>query len=229
MIDYSVWDELLKEYVNDEGRVDYQRWQLEAQEDLNQWLNSISKFQQKQVTSEEGLALLINLYNALVIAQILKKYPIKSIIPRFLGIPNWIVFLRFFAKPVHYLYNQPLSLNDIEHKILRPKWQEPRIHFALVCAAIGCPLLRNEAYQPTGIIEQLEADAKGFINNPEKVKYDPELKVLKCSKIFKWYEKDFLLLASSVPNYINQYLSTPIEEPVSIQYLPYNWDLNRVC
>jgi len=227
MIDYSVWDQLLKEYVNNEGKVDYKRWQREAKEDLKQWLNSISDFEPTQVTSEEGLTFLINLYNALVIVQILKKYPIDSIIPRFLGIPNWISFFRFFSQPVYQFQNQSLSLNDIEHKMLRKQWQEPRIHFALVCAAIGCPLLRNEAYQPKRVLEQLEAEASRFINNPNKVKYIPESNLLQCSKIFKWYEKDFLKVASSVPSYINQYSSIPINESVSIKYFPYSWQLNE--
>lgn len=227
MIDYSVWDQLLKEYVNNEGRVDYKRWQLEAQQDLTQWLESISNFPQKQVRSEEGLTLLINLYNALVIDRILKKYPIQSIIPRFLGIPNWIAFFRFFSQSVYDFQNQPVSLNDLEHKMLRRKWQEPRIHFALVCAAIGCPLLRNEAYQPTRIEEQLTEDASRFINNSDKVNYLSDQNILQCSKIFKWYEKDFLRVASSVPSYINQYLAISITESVSIQYLPYNWSLNE--
>ncbi|QDZ39068.1 DUF547 domain-containing protein [Euhalothece natronophila Z-M001] len=227
MIDFSLWDSLLREYVNQSGQVDYQRWQLETQGELDQWLNTVSNLQLNELKDAESLSFLINIYNALVIAKILKKYPIKSILPRTLGVPNWLAFFIFFSQPVHKLNNQQVSLNDIEHKILRQQWQEPRIHFALVCAAIGCPLLRNEAYQPEFVYDQLEADAVRFINNTDKVSYDPELNQLFCSKIFKWYEKDFLHHSKSVADYIKSYLRIPITEPISIQYLPYSWQLNE--
>ncbi len=227
MVDYSVWDQLLKEYVNIQGQVDYRRWQLEAEKELNQWLDSISPLEQQQLASEEQLTLLINLYNALVIAQILKRYPLPSILPRLLGIPNWVYFLRFFARPIYTLNHQRLSLNDIEHQMLRQQWQEPRIHFALVCAARGCPLLRNEAYHPSRIQEQLTDDATRFINNVEKVSFFPKDNLLQCSKIFKWYEKDFLQVSPSIPNYINHYSSVTISESVSVEYLPYDWCLNE--
>ena len=227
MVDYSVWDKLLKQYVNCHGQVNYQYWQGEGEKALNQWLNSISNIQLQQLTSEESLTLLINLYNALVIAQILKQYPIDSILPTFFGIPNWLSFLRFFSRPIFQINDNQVSLNDIEHQMLRKQWQEPRIHFALVCAARGCPLLRNEAYQGSRIYQQLNADAARFINNSDKVKYYPESNLLQCSKIFKWYEKDFLTVASSIPAYISPYLSIPIKESVSLQYLDYDWRLNE--
>jgi len=227
MIDYSVWDDLLKEYVNCYGQVDYKRWQRESQQALNQWLDSIANLQLQPLTREECLALLINLYNALVIAQVLNKYPIHSILPTFLGIPNWLSFLQFFSRPVYQLNNHAVSLNDIEHQMLRQQWQDPRIHFALVCAARGCPLLRNEAYQASRIDQQLNADAVRFINNSDKVKYHSKSNLLQCSKIFKWYKKDFLNVASSIPAYVNQYLSMTIKESVSLEYLAYDWRLNE--
>ena len=207
--------------------MDYQRWQLEAQGELEQWLSTVSNLQLDELTEAEGLSFLINVYNALVIKKVLKKYPIPSILPKIFGIPNWLAFLRFFSQPVHQLNDQQVSLNDIEHKILRQQWQEPRIHFALVCAAIGCPLLRNEAYQPELVYDQLEADAVRFINNPDKVRFDSQSKVLFCSQIFKWYEQDFLRHSNAIADYIQPYLKTAIIEPISIRYLPYNWRLNE--
>ncbi|AFZ43404.1 protein of unknown function DUF547 [Halothece sp. PCC 7418] len=227
MIDYSVWDQLLKEYVNSQGEVDYQTWQLQSKQELNGWLDSLASCQLQQLSPEEQFTLLINLYNALVIREILKRYPIPSILPTFLGIPNWLSFFRFFARSVYTLDDQALSLNDIEHKMLRQRWQDPRIHFALVCAARGCPLLRNEAYNPTRIEEQLTRDAERFINNPSKVKYNPDQNMLHLSPIFKWYQKDFFQVSSSLPNYLNQYLSETVQESVSLQYLPYDWHLNE--
>lgn len=227
MIDISVWDHLLQEYVNQYGQVDYQRWQLEAQSELDQWLNTVANQQLAKLTAAETLSFLLNLYNALVIAKILKKYPLKSILPKFLGIPNWLAFLRFFSQPSYQLADRAVSLNEIEHQRLRQQfWQEPRIHFALVCAAVGCPLLRNEAYQPEGVKTQLEADAVRFINNTDKVRYEASSNVLFCSQIFKWYQKDFLQVSPSISHYINQYFKETIPQPVSIRYLPYDWHLN---
>lgn len=228
MIDFSIWEQLLKQYVNEQGEVDYQRWQLEAKTDLEQWLNTLSNVSLPALSSSQRLAFWINLYNALVIAEVLKTYPINSIRPTFLGIPNWFTFLRFFSRPIYRLNNDAITLNDIEHQILRPQWQEPRIHFALVCAAVGCPLLRNEAYHPHRILEQLEADATRFINNVDKVQYDPQSNQLWCSSIFKWYQRDFLKVTSSIKTYIAKYLAFNIPESVSLKYLPYDWHLNDI-
>lgn len=227
MIDYSIWDQLLQEYVDASGQVDYRRWQLESKTVLQQWLQSLSNFDYHKITQNEQLTLLINLYNALVINEILNQYPIQSIRPTFFGIPNWISFLRFFTRSIYCLQGQSISLNKIEHKMLRKQWQEPRIHFALVCAAKGCPLLRNEAYNPRHIEEQLTRDAERFINNSDKIKYNPDNNLLQLSKIFKWYKKDFLSVSSSITEYVNQYLSETVQDSVSIQYLPYDWNLNE--
>jgi hypothetical protein len=89
---------------------------------------------------------------------------------------------------------------------LRKKFNEPRIHFALVCASLGCPLLRKEAYYGETVRNQLEDDAMRFINNPDKVRYEASTQTLYCSKIFKWYKKDFLQVAASIPDYIRGYL-----------------------
>lgn len=175
------------------------------------------------------MALWINLYNALTIASILERYPISSIQPKIVGLPNWIAFLWFFYRPTHNVAGHHYSLNQIEHKILRRQFEEPRIHFALVCASNGCPLLRNGAYWPESIRAQLEEDAIRFINNPDKVRYDSQTQTIYCSKIFKWYRSDFLNIAPSVLDYIRTYLKTdlPIRSDTPIAYLNYDWGLNQ--
>ena len=109
------------------------------------------------------------------------------------------------------------------------KYADPRIHFALVCGAIGCPLLRNEAYQGDRLEMQLEEDAKRFINNPDKVYYDAQTRTLHCSKIFKWYKQDFLQVSPSLAEYIQVYLANNIDldKSVKIEYLDYDWHLNQ--
>lgn len=226
------WDQLLREYVNGRGRVDYARWRHESARELDAWLEEGRTTDLEQLSREEAIAFLINLYNALTIQQVLQKYPIESIRPSFLGIPNWIAFLRFFTKRIYTLKGESLSLNAIEHNILRKRFEEPRIHFALVCASEGCPLIRPGAYFPEQLEAQLAEDAVRFINNPDKVTLKAiegeESKLLYCSKIFKWYEADFLKVSETIPEYIDFYYSKAnVPEDIEIAYLPYSWQLNQ--
>ncbi len=225
---FDLWNQLLQRYVNDQGQVNYRRWQAEAADELQAWLQETAQAQlPSHADRKVQLACWINLYNALTIYQILKRYPIQSIRPKVFGIPNWLAFLYFFLNPVYTFHHQRYSLNQIEHSILRKNFQEPRIHFALVCASVGCPLLRNQAYLPECVLEQLEADAVRFMNNPDKVHVKDG--VLYCSKIFSWYKTDFLAIAPSIPQYIQRYLQTPIPLTANtpIRYLPYDWSLNQ--
>ena len=228
MLDFQPWNELLNRYVDDRGLVDYQAWKRSPQQ-LTDWLQQLSQINPTQLSDSQQLALWLNLYNALVIERVLKKYPIESILPKFLGIPNWIAFWLFFSRPVYAIARHRYSLNNIEHDILRQKFSEPRIHFALVCASIGCPLLRNQAYTPENVTAQLEEDARRFINSLDKVYYDREQEVLYCSKIFKWYREDFLQTADSLTQYIQTYLSADIslDAATPIKYLDDDWSLNQ--
>lgn len=226
-IDFRPLDEMLREYVS-AGAVDYKRWQVASIDRLEQWLSDVSAVDIEQLTRDGAIAFLINLYNALTIRQILQKYPIDSIRPEILGIPNWASFLLFFKGKIYTLNGRSLSLDNIEKDILQQRYSEPRMHFALVCASSGCPLLRSGAYFPEQVNEQLEEDAHRFINNPEKVDYDADRQTLYCSKIFEWYEEDFLKQADSVPQYIQSYLgNAKIPTTVEIAYLPYSWALNQ--
>jgi Protein of unknown function, DUF547 len=230
MLNFAPWDTLLHQYVDAQGRVNYSRWKQEQPQAINQWLKNLAQQNHlSHLDSDEALALWINLYNAFTISAILESYPIPSIQPKILGIPNWIAFLWFFLRPAYSFAGKRYSLNQIEHGILRRQFKEPRIHFALVCASIGCPLLRNNAYEPAQVRQQLEEDASRFINNPDKVRYDAQTRRLYCSKIFKWYQKDFLQVAPSVPEYIRSYLQIeiPIDSSTPITYLHYDWNLNQ--
>jgi len=227
-LDFEPWHQLLTNYVNEQGLVDYRRWQADesAIAQLKTWLTSLQTANLDALDPNTGLALLLNLYNALTIRQVLEKYPIESIRPTILGVPNWLAFKLFFSSNLYELNEQKLSLDDIEHNLLRKRFSEPRIHFALVCASSGCPQLRNEAYWPDKVREQLEQDAQQFIRNPEKVRYDAQNNTLYCSKIFKWYEEDFVAAAHSVTEYIQQYSDQPMLPSAEIEYLPYSWQLN---
>jgi hypothetical protein len=221
---------MLRQYVDEQGWVNYQTWQIEATQKLDTWLAETAQISlQDYPEKDQQLALWLNLYNALVIAQVLKRYPIASIRPTILGVPNWLAFFQFFVRPVYTLKGQPYSLNDIEHGTIRPQFQDPRIHFALVCAATGCPLLRNEAYLPERVQTQLTEDADRFINNPQKIHYDATTGTLYCSQILKWYRQDFLQVAPSIPVFVRSYLSSTSEfnPNAQVRYLPYDWRLNQ--
>jgi hypothetical protein len=229
MIDFDTWNQLLSQYVDSNGRVDYGSWKAESSSILNQWLANINQADLTSINSVQELALWINLYNAFTVASILESYPISSIQPKILGLPNFLAFAWFFYRPTHKVGDSYYYLNQIEHRILRKKFKEPRLHFALVCASLGCPLLRNEAYDGETIEQQLEDDAMRFINNPDKVRYEATNQTLYCSKIFKWYKGDFLQVAASIPDYIRSYLKTDIvsSKEISISYLDYDWNLNQ--
>jgi Protein of unknown function, DUF547 len=228
MIDFTLWDALLRQYVDEQGRVNYQAWQQEQPEALANWLSEIASSNQAlDLTIDEQLALWINLYNAFTIFRILLQYPINSIRPSVLGIPNWIAFLRFFMRRLYAFAGQRYSLGQIENQCLRTLG-DPRIHFAIVCASIGCPLLRNEAYYSEKVQQQLEEEVDRFINNTEKVRYDAPTNTLYCSKIFKWYGADFLKVSPSVQDYICPYLKNDlINSETPIHYLYYDWNLNQ--
>jgi hypothetical protein len=220
------WDHLLHHYVDRAGRVDYEAWTTHHPQTLARWLA-----QQSADTHghQDHLAHWINLYNAFTIQAVLSAFPITSIRPTLMGLPNWIAFLRFFQRRVHRLGSECFSLAQIENRMLRQRTGDPRIHFAIVCASVGCPLLRHEAYTPEGVEEQLEDDVTRFINNPTKVRFDAGERTLYCSKIFQWYKADFLAVAPSLPAYILPRLrgvSPPDHEP-RIVFLPYDWSLNQ--
>ena len=230
-IDLRIWDELLQRYVDDLGRVNYRRWKAEGADVLRVWLESLADVDLADFTDADArLALWLNAYNAIAISQVLEVYPIASIRPKVLGIPNWLSFLDFFTRSNTIIGGKKYSLNQIEHAILRPEFAEPRIHFALVCASVGCPLLRRGAYFPESVRTQLEADASRFIHNPDKVRYDAEKKTLYLSKIFKWYGEDFVKAAGSVAEYVGGYLGpeAAVGDGWAIVFLPYDWNLNRV-
>ncbi|MCP9772729.1 DUF547 domain-containing protein [Synechococcus sp. Tobar12-5m-g] len=226
MNDLPTWDHLLHQHVDRVGRVDYQAWITHHPQTLARWLAEQSAATHGR---EDHLAHWINLYNAFTIQAVLSAYPIISIRPTLLGLPNWIAFLRFFQRRVHRLGPERLSLEQIENRMLRQITGDPRIHFAIVCASVGCPLLRHEAYTPERVEAQLEEDASRFINNPAKVRFEPEEGVLYTSKIFQWYRADFMAVAPSLPAYILPRLrgvAAPLHEP-RIAFLPYDWSLNQ--
>lgn len=210
---HSNWDVLLQKYVDDDGNVNYAQWK-ENQEDLNKY---ILLLEQKPPASywdkNDSLAYFINAYNAVTVKLILKNYPIASI--------------RDIKKPWDSaslnLPNNTLTLNDIEHKVLR-KMGDPRIHFAINCASASCPKLSNEAYRASKIPKQLEDATLLFINDNSKNLIAKN--TLSLSRIFLWFSRDFGSKKERIA-FIQKYSEKPFEDTAKITYQKYDWSLNE--
>jgi hypothetical protein len=215
------FDLLLKKHVKN-GMVDYKGIKIE-EEKLNIYLSELSSVSLKDYsafTKEEKLSFLINAYNAFTIKLILDNYPLKSI--RKIGfLPGAAWKTDFFS-----LLGEKRNLDWIEHSKLRVDFEEPRIHFAIVCASIGCPPLASSAYIPKSLNSQLQSSMEIFLADKSKNRYDTSLNTLFISKIFDWFVGDFTK-NSSLISFIKSGMKIEIPENANINYTNYNWDLNE--
>lgn len=222
-VSHSQWSALLKKHVDAVGLVDYRGFSADSVA-LNQYLILLSENHPnaEHWTESEQIAYWINAYNAFTIRLIIRHYPVKSIKDIAGRIPfiNSAWDLKFIE-----IEGQQYDLNNIEHGILRTQFYEPRIHFALVCAAISCPRLRNEAYTAEKLDEQLQADAQVFFNDPTKNTINTN--TLHLSKILDWYGGDFERAAVSMQAYVNQFTPVKVSPKAKIKYLEYDWALNE--
>lgn len=211
---FTTWNNLLNSHVSKDGKVNYKGFQQER-EKLGDFLKSLShQMPEENWSDHEKLAYWINAYNAFTISLIIDHYPLKSI----MDIKNaWD--LKFIQ-----LGDQVYSLNEIEHEIIRKEFNEPRIHFALVCAAISCPILLNEAYKAENLEQQLQQQGVRFINNPSKNFITP--KKAKVSQLFNWFGEDFTKNGSLI-KYLNSFSETQLTSKAKIEFMEYNWDLNE--
>lgn len=219
-INHQNWSNLLKKYVDENGKVNYDGFIKDSTE-LSAYLDLVSHNPpNKNWTEQTQLSYWINAYNAFTIKLIIDNYPLKSIKEIGGGLPmiNSPWDIKFFK-----IGNVPFDLNTIEHEILRKKFDEPRIHFAINCASISCPKLRNEAYSEQKLESQLEDQADDFINNSRKNSVN-ELET-KLSIIFDWFKSDFTRNTNLV-SFISRY-NASINEENKVEYLEYNWNLNN--
>jgi hypothetical protein len=237
---YDRYDKVLKAYVTD-GRVNYSGLK-NAPKVLDPYLESAAGVPEEEFnswTESQRLAFLINLYNAATLKLIIDHYPVKSIkdIGSFLKGP--------WDQPVVRLFGRTLTLNHLEHDILRKLYSEPRIHMVLVCAAKGCPPLRSEAYLADKLDAQLDDQSWRYLVSPAGLRIDREKKVVYFSSIFKWYGEDFIARYApatgftgldkterAVANFYSQYLAAADSHFLSVggysvKYLNYDWSLNE--
>ncbi len=221
--DHDLLDDLLKKYVDAEGGIDYEGLADDA-DTLQEYLRAVASAPFDTMSRDEKLALLINAYNAFTLRLILDYYPVKSIkdIPgnQRWGDRRWNVGGNIW------------SLNEIEHEQIRPKFNEPRIHFALVCAAKGCPKLRAETYTGARLETQLEDQTVDAHRGDRWFRFDDENGVVHLTKLYDWYGGDFMQSAGSVLRYVAGYapaLEKALDEgrTPTIKWLDYDWSLNE--
>ena len=215
---HNVWTDLLRRNVSQNGNVDY-RTIIKEKKSFESYLNLLSDNPpQSDWSVNERKAYWINAYNAFTVSLIIQNYPVKSIkdIGGLFKSPWDIGFIK--------IGGATYTLNRIEHEILRKEFDDPRIHFAIVCASRSCPNLRNEAFEPSNLDRQLEEQATAFINDPSKNRiYADEIKI---SKIFDWFEEDFTGKGRLI-DFLNKYARITIDPAASVSYLSYDWSLNE--
>ncbi|HMV44002.1 MAG TPA: DUF547 domain-containing protein [Leptospiraceae bacterium] len=217
---HKIYDSILKKYVS-VGRVDYKAINKEPSLKIYlDSLSSVSEVEYNSFTKEQKLSFLINAYNAFTIQLILDHYPIKSI--RKIGILPLAPWKKEFFK----LLGEKRSLGWIEHEKLRKDFEEPRIHFAIVCASIGCPILINEAYIPEKLESQLKLVQTQFLNDSSKNRYDTQFNILYISPIFDWFKEDFTKKSSLIA-YLQPFFKDKIATNAKIEYTEYDWNLNE--
>jgi hypothetical protein len=220
---HATWDKLLKKHVKN-GLVDYNGFATDVKQ-LDRYLETLEKIDISTYNREQKLAFWINAYNAFTVKLILDHYPIKSIRK----------IINPWGKRFCKAAGQTLSLDDIEHKILRQKFNEPRIHFAVVCAGIGCPDLQSFAFQPGKLNDQLALAARQFFASPKHfyIKENGDTIIIHISKIFSWFGKDFGKTKKERAAFMLPYLEqSPAEKlkkaaSLDFKYLPYDWKLNE--
>jgi Protein of unknown function, DUF547 len=209
---HQQWTALLFKHVSAAGDVSYQGFKQDM-DAVKSYLEHLStNSPQKDWSRNDHMAYWINAYNAATILLVLENYPLKSI-QNLDGGKTWDV------KRIS-LGGKKYSLNEIENDILRAKYKDARIHFAVNCAAKSCPPLHNMAFEPSFLNQQLEDRAKGFVRSKKYNTYDGN--VVEVSKIFEWYGQDF----GDIRQFVNKYLTQQIPEGTQIGFRDYNWALN---
>lgn len=238
---YAIYDKLLNQFLKNES-VNYSELKKNP-ELLNRYLSEMAEVDKssfKKLTEDQQIAYLINLYNAATLKLIIDHYPVESIkdIGWFLKGP--------FDQQIVKLFDDTVTLDTLEHKILRKDYDEPRIHAALVCAAKGCPPLKDEAYRGNKLDQQLDEQVKVFLESDRGLQIGREENVVYLSSIFKWFGEDFVNKYTphsgfdgfnererAVLNFCSRYVSEDNQRYLqtgdySIEYLDYDWSLNEI-
>lgn len=224
---HAVLDGVLGKYANSSG-VNYAGLKNDSAA-LNTYLETLAAVSEsdfKGFTREQQMAMLINLYNAATLKLVIDHYPVKSIkdISASAGGP--------WKLPVVRLFGKKQTLDHLENDLLRPKFKDPRIHFAINCASIGCPELRNDAFQASTLDSQLDEQTRRFLKDRSKNRLDANTRTLYLSPIFDWFKGDFTGKSGSVEKFIAPFMSggdrAIVEKGgLTVKSTDYSWSLNK--
>ena len=226
---HSRFDELLKKHVV-KGMVDYE--EFSRSESFKEYLQSLQHADVSKLGEKERPAFWINAYNAYTIA-LINKYEERASIK---NIAEGIGFERAkgaWKQPIVQAGGKTYTLDEVEHDIIRKQFHEPRIHFALVCAAMSCPPLRSEAYTGAKLDAQLDSQARTFLHDEARgSRVDAIKAVVYVSRIFDWYKDDFGGNDAAIGRYVAQYRAESPEKKLllgghfKLEFLDYDWTLN---
>lgn len=229
-IDHGAWNTILKRYLvpGEDGlnKFAYGRVSPQDHKALKAYVQRLAAIRVSRYARSEQLAYWINLYNALTVQVVLSRYPVASI--RDIDISPGLFADGPWDKKLITIENTPVSLNDIEHRILRPIWRDPRIHYALNCASIGCPNLRQTAYTGKNTPKLLGAGARDYVNSPRGVSFDGNTLVV--SSIYVWFKGDFGGNDAKVLAHLRRYAAAKLKAKLKgltkIGRHAYDWRLN---
>lgn len=228
-VDNAEWDYLLKSYVSS-GLVDYPAMKKDYL--FRKYLRDLGSCDPQLLQTDDArLALACNAYNAFVINGVI-SHQIHDTVDGFT-----VDGKGFFDIKEHIFAGQTISLNDLEHQMIRPTFKEPRIHVALVCAARSCPSIRAEAYTAASVRDQLQDQSVQFANNPNYVMYDPAANELKLSAILNWYGDDwnqrypqggYLAWINELchDQAVKDATLKAIDKEINVTFFGYDWALN---
>ena len=224
--DHKNYAQILKSNVKD-GLVNYKAIK-ENPAGLNSYINSLVTVDESTFnkwSEEQTLTYLINLYNAATIKLVVDNYPVKSIKDiNKEGQGPWKL-------KVVNLFGKKISLDHLEHEIIRQNYNEPRVHFALVCAAVGCPKLPSQSFMPSKLEEQFAERTRLFLSEKDKNFIDENQKTVYLSSIFDWFAQDFNKTHGSVLGFVKEYLpaeeAKKINSDYSLKFTEYDWNLNE--
>lgn len=229
-IDHSAWGQLLGRYVARDAaglnRFDYGSVTAADQQLLAGYLGGLVNRQISRFNRAEQRAYWINLYNALTVRVILDHYPVRTI--RDIDIsPGWFADGPW-GKKLATVEGERLSLDDIEHRILRPIWRDPRIHYAVNCAAVGCPNLQRRVFTAGNAEALLDAAARAYVNDPRGARVEGDDLVV--SSIYVWFQEDFGDSDEGVIAHLQRYAGPPLKAHLTgrdtIDRHAYDWALN---
>ncbi len=226
--DHSAFEKVLDQYVED-GWVDYTGLKRNPR-DLLKYLQKLADADLDELKRKERIALYINAYNAFTLKLITEYYPhIDSI----KDIPDGFFRRKRWKDERWNIGGRIYSLSQIEHDLLREKYEEPLVHFALNCASIGCPDLRGKPYTAKDLKEQLQAAARAFNASDKGIRLNRRDMTIYLSRIYDWYDEDFEEEADSVLEYVARYVAEETarfiranKRRLRVRYLDYNWKLN---